>query len=72
MNVTSGFGIESFKAVDANPGATLQLFNRYVDRLDLLSELVFRKADGTPYEPFDREKKAMLLFKVGDDTRNLF
>ena len=68
----SGINLESFKAVDANPGATLQLFNRYVDRLSLLFELVFRKADGTPYIPTDREKKAMLLLKGGDDMKNLF
>ena len=68
----TGVNIETFRAVDANPGATLQVFNRYVDRLALLFELVFRKADGTPYIPSDREKKAMLLLKGGDDMKNLF
>ena len=37
----------------------------------LIYELPFRKADGTPYEPSDKEKKAMLLFRGGDDMKDL-
>ena len=33
---------------------------------------MFRKADGSPYSPSDAEKKAMLLFRGGDDMQNLF
>ena len=38
----------------------------------LILELAFRKADGTPYEPCDKEKKAMLLFRGGDDMKDLY
>ena len=62
----------NFKAIDANPGGTLELFNKYVERMRLIFDLAFRKADGTPYEPTDKEKKAMLLFRGGDDMRDLF
>ena len=68
----TSLSIESFKGIDAAPGATLQLFNRYIDRMKLMFELIFRKADGTPYTPSDREKRALLLFKGGDDMKNLF
>ena len=40
--------------------------------MKLLFELIFRKADGSPYTPLDTEKKAMLLFRGGDDMKNLF
>ena len=40
--------------------------------MELLFQLVFRKADGTPYKPSDTEKKAMLLFKGGEDMKTLF
>ena len=62
----------AFKALDANPGGTLELFNKYVERIKLVFDLTFRKADGTPYIPTDREKKAMLLFRGGDDKCDLF
>jgi len=61
-----------FKAIDANPGGTLELFNKYVERIRLVFDLAFRKADGTAYEPSEREKKSMLLFRGGDDMRDLF
>ena len=48
-----------FKSIDANPGGTLELFEKYIERMALIYELAFRKADGTPYEPSDKEKKAM-------------
>ena len=64
--------LETFQGLDANPGGTLQRFQDYVERLELLFQLVFRKADGTPYNPSDGEKKAMLLFKGGADMKNLF
>ena len=64
--------IEAFKSVDLQPGATLKVFDRYIERLELVFLLVFRKADGTPYDPSDKEKKAMLLLKGGDDMKNLF
>ena len=40
--------------------------------MELLFQLVCRKADGTPYKPSDAEKKAMLLFKGGEDKKTLF
>ena len=61
-----------FKSIDANPGGTLELFEKYIERMALIYELAFRKADGTPYEPSDKEKKAMLLFRGGDDMKDLF
>ena len=60
----------TFKALDANPGGSL--FNKYVDPIKLVFDLAFCKADGTPYQPTDREKKAILLFHGGDDMKDLF
>ena len=62
--------IECFQSLDANPGETLQKLED--ERMELLFQLVFCKADGTAYEPSDGEKKAMLLFKGGPDMKNLF
>ena len=66
---TMSFSLDpgTFKALDANPGGTLELFDKYVQRIKLIFELAFRKADRTPYAPSDKEKKAMLLFRGGDD-----
>ena len=69
--MASSLDIPKFKTVELNPGATLQLFTKYIEDLQLLFELVFRQADGKPYVPSDREKKAMLRLKGGDDMRNL-
>ena len=68
----NNFNIDAFNALGANPGGTLELFKDYTEQLELLFQLVFRKADGTPYDPSDKEKKAMLLFKGGKDMKNLF
>ena len=57
-------GIEPYGANNADPGGTLSKFQTYVDRMKLLFDLVFRKADGSPYKPSDKEKKAMLEVKV--------
>ena len=57
----SNLSIEVFRTVEANPGATLKSFERYVERIKLMNQLVFRKADGTPYEPSDVEMKAMTI-----------
>ena len=35
-------------------------------------KLAFHKANGTPCEPSDKKKKAMLLFRGGDDMKDLF
>ena len=66
------FNVDSFRALDVNPGGTLQHFQAYIERMELLFQLVFRKADGTAYKPSDAEKKAMLLFKGGEDMKTLF
>ena len=68
----NSFDLQPFEALDANPGGTLQRFQEYVERIKLLFQLVFRKADGTAYTPSDGEKKAMLLFKGGNDMKSLF
>ena len=68
LNFDSG----TFKSLDANPGGTLDLLSKYVDRIKLIFDLAFRKADGTVYTPSDKEKKAMLLFRGGDDMKSLF
>ena len=54
------------------PGGTLELFDKYVQSIKLIFELTFQKADGTPYEPSDKKKKAILLFRGGDDMKDLF
>ena len=64
--------MEPFHTLDVDPGGTLQRFNRYVDRMKLLFDLVFRKSDGSPYPPSDKEKKAMMVFRGGEDMANLF
>ena len=64
--------IETFQTLDADPGGTLLRFNNYVDRMKLLFDLVFRKSDGSPYTPTDKEKKSMLVYRGGDDMSNLF
>ena len=46
-----------FKSLDANPGGTLELFDQYIDTIELIFELAFRKSDGTPYAPTDKEKR---------------
>ena len=66
------FNIDSFRSLDTNPGGTLQRFQAYTERMELLFQLVFHKADGTPHKPSDAEKKAMLLFKGGEDMKTLF
>ena len=66
------FDIQPFKALDTNPGGTLESFNKYVDRIKLIFDLAFRKSDGTPYEPTDKEKKSLLLYRGGDDMKDLF
>ena len=53
-----------FKALDANPGGTLELFDKYVQHMKLIFELAFQKTDGTPYEPSDKEKKLCYYFMV--------
>ena len=40
--------------------------------MKLLFQLVFRKSDGTSYNPTDNEKKALMLLKGGKDMRNLY
>ena len=62
----------TFKALDANPGRTLELFDKYVQHVKLIFELAFWKADGTPYTSSDKEQKAKLLFHGGDDLKDLF
>ena len=49
-----------FKAVDADPGGTLQRFDDYIEEMKLLFTLTFRKSDGTSYNPTDNEKKALM------------
>ena len=61
----------TFKALGASPGGILKLSDKYVQRIKLIFELAFQKAIGTPYEPSDREKEAMLLFHGGDDMKDL-
>ena len=43
----SSIDTEVFKSLDVNPGGTLQMCQEYVERLELLFQLVFRKVDGT-------------------------
>ena len=66
------FKIDSFQSLDANPSGTLQRFQACTEIMELLFQLVFRKADGTPYKPSDAEKKAILRFKGGEDMKTLF
>ena len=64
--------IPTFKVLDTNPGGTLESFKKYVDRVRLAFDLVFIKNDGTPYDPSEKQKKSMLLFRGGDDMSDLF
>ena len=67
-----GIGIPQFKSLDTDPGGTLKRFKEYVDQMKLLHQLLFRKADGTPYTPTDAEKKALMLLKGGKDMKILY
>ena len=40
--------------------------------MEFIFQLVIPKADGTPYKLSDTEKKAMPLFKGGEDMKTLF
>ena len=40
--------------------------------MELSFQLVFHKADGTPYKPSNAEKKTMLIFKGGEDMKTFF
>ena len=53
----------TFKALDANPGGTLEVFDKYVQCIKLIFELAFR----IPYAPPDKEKKAR-----EDDMKDIF
>ena len=64
--------IPPFKAIDADPGATLEQFNIYIEEMQLLFTLAFRKSDGTAYAPTEAEKKAMTLLRGGRDMKRLF
>lgn len=46
----SSIDTEVFKSLDVNPGGTLQMCQEYVERLELLFQLVFRKVDGTAWD----------------------
>ena len=61
-----------FKILDTNPGGTLETFNNYVDRIKLIFDFAFIKSDGTPYTPTEKQKKSMLLFRGGNDMKDLF
>ena len=64
--------MENFAVIDTDPGGTLQRFNLYVDRIELMCDLIFRKSDGSAYTPSDKEKKSLLLFRGGNDMKMLF
>ena len=68
----NSLGLEKFQIIDANPGGTLQKFTEYIEQIELLFQLTFRKTDGSYFEPSDNDKKAMLLFKGGKDMKTLF
>ena len=68
MNVN----IAPFKTLDTDPGGTLKRFSEYMEEMELLFQLVFRKADGSAFTPDDKEKKALVLLKGGRDMKNLF
>ena len=70
--MNSGLDIPTFKTLDTDPVGTLTRLTEYIQQMELLFKLVFRKADGTAFTPSDEEKKAMLLLKGGGDMRNLF
>ena len=64
--------ISTFKSIDTDPGGTLKTYKDYVEEMNPLFQLVFRKSDGTAFTSTDAEKKAMLLLKGGHDMKNLF
>ena len=64
--------IRYIQNLDANPGGTLHKFNDYIEQIELLFKLTFRKNDGSAFEPSDDDKKSMLLFKGGKDMKTLF
>ena len=63
--MNSSLNIERFQSVDANPGAILQKFDDYVEQIELLFQLTFRKSDGTSFDPTDAEKRPCCFLKGG-------
>ena len=70
--MNSVINISSFKSIDTDPGGTLKRFKAYVEEMNLLFQLIFRKSSRTAFTPTDAEKKAMMLLKGGHDMKNLF
>ena len=68
INFYPGF----FKSIDANPGATLELFEKYVNSMSLIYEIAFHIVDGTPHISSNKQSKAMLLFGGIDEMKDLF
>ena len=56
----NSLGLEKFQILDANPGGTLQKFNDYIEQIELLFKLTFRKNDGSAFEPSDDDKKSIV------------
>ena len=56
--------IEPFISIDADPSGTANRFDKYVEKMELLFTLVFRKSDGSPYTPTDKGKMQCCCFEV--------
>ena len=64
----------NFKAKDADPEATLERFNDYVEKMEMVFMLARRinPTTNAKVEFDDAEKKAMLKVEGGDDMMDLF
>ena len=65
--MNSMINISSFKSIDTDPGGTLKRFKEFVEEMNLLFQLAFRKSDRTAFMPTDAEKR-----QGCHDMKNLF
>ena len=59
----SMINIRTFKSIDTDPGGILKRLKDYVEEMNLLFQMVFRKSDGTAFMPTDAEKKGNAIAK---------
>ena len=55
--MNSMININTFKSIDTDKGGTIKRFKDYVEEMNLLFQLVFRKSNGADFTPTDVEKR---------------
>ena len=56
MASAMNFNSDVFKSLDKNPGGTVELYDKYIDTIELIFKIAFCKSDAPlPHAP-DKEK----------------